>query len=213
MIIERRTLLAWLFAAPFVTLPFERNGRADTGTEAGERLAAAARAQIGVTVIYDPAYSRLDYPSGDVDRQRGVCADVIVRAYRDALGLDLQALLHDDMSAAFAAYPSRDTWGLKRPDRNIDHRRVLNLEAFLKRRRARLWRNESGVTDGTAFPGPLASGDLLTWRLDDRLPHIAFVGETGDAPTVIHNIGQGAQEEPLERLGPHRPVGHYRWLG
>jgi len=213
MTIGRRTLLIWALAAPSLLLPMVRLRPADAAGTAGAGLAAAARAQIGITLIYDPAYVRLDYPNGDVDRRRGVCADVIVRAYRDALGLDLQTLLHRDMSAAFSHYPSKENWGLKRPDRNIDHRRVVNLEAFLTRRRARLWRNDGEVGDGAAFPEPLVPGDLLTWRLDGRLPHIAFVGQAGASPTVIHNIGAGAREEPLARLSPYVPVGHYRWAG
>ena len=174
-----------------------------------EKLIAAARAQIGVTLIYDPSYARLDYPNGDIGRLSGVCADVIVRAYRDALALDLQELLHRDMKKNFAAYPA--TWGLDKPDSNIDHRRVLNLETFLKRRGAQLWRNKGGVTDGAGFPETLQAGDIVTWRLSGRLPHIAFIGETGEAPTVIHNIGWGARENALSDLSPHLPVGHYRW--
>ena len=102
------------------------------------RLIAAARRQIGVTLAYDPAYSRLAFPGGDVDRAKGVCTDVVIRAYRDALGLDLQLELHRDIAAAFARYPRR--WGLRGPDRNIDHRRVPNLETFWTRKGARLVR-------------------------------------------------------------------------
>jgi uncharacterized protein YijF (DUF1287 family) len=214
MRITRRGLLGWSLAAlavpslaPPPLAPRQAAAEADDGT----RLAAAARAQIGVTLIYDPAYVRLAFPGGDLDRRRGVCADVIIRAYRDAFALDLQALVHRDMTAAFARYPSRRTWGLARPDRNIDHRRVLNLEVFLERRGARLWRNDGAARDGTAFAASFAPGDLLTWRLDGRLPHIAILGEAGDAPTVIHNIGLGTQEEPLALLAPHLPVAHYRW--
>jgi uncharacterized protein len=176
-----------------------------------EQLIAAARAQIGVTLIYDPSYVRIEYPNGDVGRLYGVCADVIVRAYRDALALDLQELLHGDMKENFAVYPA--TWGLDKPDSNIDHRRVLNIETFLKRRGAQIWRNEGGVTDGAAFPETLQAGDIVTWRLSGRLPHIAFIGDTGEAPSVIHNIGWGARENSLTDLAPHRPVGHYRWVG
>ncbi len=176
-----------------------------------EKLIAAARAQIGVTLIYDSSYTRIDYPNGDIGRLYGVCADVIVRAYRDGLALDLQELLHQDMKKNFAAYPA--TWGLDMPDSNIDHRRVLNLETFLKRRGAQLWRNNGGVTDGTGFPDTLQAGDIVTWRLGGRLPHIAFIGETGEAPTVIHNIGWGARENALGDLSPHLPVGHFRWVG
>jgi uncharacterized protein YijF (DUF1287 family) len=176
-----------------------------------EKLIAAARAQIGVTLIYDSSYTRLDYPNGDIGRLSGVCADVIVRAYRDALALDLQELLHRDMKKNFAAYPT--TWGLDKPDSNIDHRRVLNLETFLKRRSAQLWRNKGDVADGSAFPEPMQAGDVVTWRLSGRLPHIAFIAETGEAPSVIHNMGWGARENALSDLSPHLPVGHFRWVG
>jgi hypothetical protein len=95
------------------------------------RLAFAARSQIGITRMYDPAYAHLSYPMGDVERSRGVCTDVIVRAYRDAFAMDLQQLVHEDMTNAFSKYPT--IWGLTRPDRNIDHRRVPNLEKYIER--------------------------------------------------------------------------------
>ena len=99
------------------------------------KLIDAAEKQVGLTTVYDPAYTRLAYPLGDVPMQRGVCTDVVIRAYRAAFGIDLQKLVHEDMKSAFAGYPA--IWGLKRPDRNIDHkRRVPNLEHFLKRRGA-----------------------------------------------------------------------------
>src|SRR3982751_1362279 len=90
---------------------------------------AAARRQVGVTLHYDPGYERFRFPGGDVSRDRGVCCDVIVRAYRDAFGLDLQALVNADMHAAFRAYPR--TWGLAAADRNIDHRRGPHLATLL----------------------------------------------------------------------------------
>ena len=99
-------------------------------------LVNAARAQVGVTTIYDPAYVELPFPGGDIPRERGVCTDVIIRAYRDAFGLDLQALVNTDMRTAFADYPRR--WGLTGPNANIDHRRVGNLQVFLRRNGAAL---------------------------------------------------------------------------
>lgn len=118
---DRRTLLAGLGAA--CALP----GCAIAGTAtAATRLIAAARRQVGVTLTYDSGYSKLGFPGGDVPRERGVCTDVLIRAYRDALRQDLQVLVNSDMRAAFAAYPKR--WGLHAPDRNIDHRRVPNLQ-------------------------------------------------------------------------------------
>lgn len=93
-------------------------------------LVAAARAQIGIVRIYDPAYFSVSYPGGDVPADRGVCTDVIIRALRTQ-GLDLQRAIHEDMRAHFDRYPRQ--WGLSRPDRNIDHRRVPNQMRWFER--------------------------------------------------------------------------------
>lgn len=176
----------------------------------GERLARAARAQVGVTTHYDGGYRRLAYPGGDAPRVTGVCADVIVRAARDGLGLDLQALVHADMARDFAAYPSRRMWKLSRPDPNIDHRRVLNLETFWRRAGAELWHGE-GYTPGWAFPTALAPGDILTWVLLGRGPHVGMVVAGGAHPRIVQNIAWGAQEVPLAYMWPHRARAHFRW--
>jgi len=177
----------------------------------GQRLAAAARAQIGVTIGYDPTWARLSYPGGDVPRSTGVCADVVIRAARDGLGLDLQRLVHEDMLRDFAAYPARRVWGSREPDTNIDHRRVLNLEAYFSRVGARRWAATRPVA-GDAFPGPLSPGDIVTSLLDARLPHIAIVAAAGSqGVTVVHNIGRGAEESSLSEFQAHRALAHYRW--
>jgi hypothetical protein len=180
----------------------------------GARLAQAARAQLGVTLGYDPRYIRVTYPGGDVPRSTGVCADVVVRAARDAFGLDLQKLVHEDMLRAFDAYPARRTWGSREPDANIDHRRVLNLETYWQRVGERIW-SAQRPTAGDEFPAPLAVGDIVTWRLDARLPHIGIlVSVHPNDPqhaTVVHNIGNGVEETPLAAFHPHRAIGHYRW--
>ena len=150
-------------------------------------IAAAARAQIGKTVSYDPAYRTLDYPNGDVPMETGVCADVVVRALRESLGIDLQKLLHEDMKSNFSEYPQR--WGLKAPDKNIDHRRVLNLQTFFKRSGWDLPISEA--------PEDYQPGDIVTCTVPPHLPHIMVVSERMNGskqPLVIHNIGAGTQE-------------------
>ncbi len=188
------------FVLALAALPIARIARAATPALA---LVAAARAQIGVTVAYDPAYESIPYPMGDVDRSKGVCTDVVIRAYRDALGIDLQALVHEDMRAAFAAYPK--TWGLRRPDPNIDHRRVGNLRVFFAR-------------NGEAFapseaPGDYAPGDLVAQIVPPNLPHVAIVSDRtaadGLTPLILHNIGDGTREE--DRLFEFEIVGRYRF--
>jgi uncharacterized protein YijF (DUF1287 family) len=52
----------------------------------------------------------------------GVCTDVVMRALRASLGIDLQELVHEEMKRAFSVYPQN--WGLKKPEKNIDHRRA-----------------------------------------------------------------------------------------
>ncbi|WP_049457336.1 DUF1287 domain-containing protein [Stenotrophomonas maltophilia] len=164
-------------------------------------LVAAARAQIGVTVRYDPAYQVLAYPGGDVAPDRGVCTDVVVRALRD-LGLDLQARVHEDMRGNFSAYPA--IWGLSRPDRNIDHRRVPNLMRWFERQG---WQQPV-----TALAIDYAAGDIVAWKLNGNgLLHVGIVSDrrlADGTPLVLHNIARGTREENL--LFQHAIIGHYR---
>ncbi|AHE52114.1 DUF1287 domain-containing protein [Sphingomonas sanxanigenens] len=195
--LDRRAVLAGLAASLAAPAPAQPQHRTATA------LIAAARRQVGVTRSYDPAYSVLAFPNGDVPRGRGVCTDVVIRAYRDAFGIDLQALVNADMKAAFAAYPK--TWGLRRPDRNIDHRRVPNLQAFMARKGARL--------PVPAGAGGWRPGDIVTSLVGGRLPHIGIVSDRrgpGGHWAIIHNIGAGAREE--DALLAHPLTGRYRFM-
>jgi uncharacterized protein YijF (DUF1287 family) len=196
LMLDRRTMLLGLGAT--IATPALAQGISPAA-----RLIAAARKQIGVTLLYDPAYTRLTFPGGDVPREKGVCTDVVIRAYRDALATDLQALVNADMRRAFSAYPHH--WGLSRPDRSIDHRRVPNLATFLKRQRAQL-----------RVPADLADwrpGDIFTSLVgaNGSLPHIGIVSDKRGAKSwqVIHNIGRGTREE--DALGDWPINGRFRW--
>jgi uncharacterized protein len=168
-----------------------------------EKLIAAAKSQIGVTLSYDPAWRRIEFPGGDVPRSTGVCTDVIIRAYRDAFGYDLQREVNADMKRNFPAYPSN--WGMTRADSNIDHRRVPNLRAFFRRRGAEL-----PVSDDASQYRP---GDIVTQNLPGNLAHIGLVSDrlNGDESRllVIHNIGGGAQIE--DTLFAYEITGRYRF--
>jgi len=181
---------------------------AAAGTAA--RLAWAAQKQLGVTKGYDKGYHALTYPGGDVPRKTGVCCDVVIRAARDGLDLDLQKLVHEDMAKGFDAYPSKARWGLTKPDANIDHRRVPNLEAFFRRQGAEVWAPE-GKPTGAIFPQSLQVGDILTWRNRDGGPHIGLVSRAGNHPLIIHNFGLGVRQHGLWLMRTSRAAGHYRW--
>ncbi len=167
-----------------------------------ESLAAHAHEQVGVTLIYDPSYAALDFPGGDIPRARGVCTDVVIRAMRDAWKLDLQRIVNADMRANFAAYPT--IWGLSRTDRNIDHRRVPNLET--------LFRRSGAALQLTSDPAAFETGDIVSFRLTgSNLPHIGIIADDHAAdgtPLVTHNIGWGARTENM--LFDHRITGHFR---
>ena len=167
-----------------------------------QQLVRDARGQIGVTMSYDPAYRKIAFPMGDVPLSTGVCTDVVIRALRGQ-GVDLQALVNKDMKAAWAAYPK--IWGLQKPDGNIDHRRVPNLEVFFRRHGQSL-----SLSDKTTFK----AGDIVTWRLpQSNLPHIGIVSDKRAAdgtPLIIHNIGRGTREENVLFAYPLK--GHFRYL-
>ncbi len=165
-------------------------------TDFGSRLARAALERTRHRVRYDPAYVVLDYPGGDVPADTGVCTDVVIRSYR-ALGLDLQKRVHEDMSAVFSRYPQ--LWGLNRPDRNIDHRRVPNLQTYFTR--------HGEALEVTTEASDYQPGDLVAWDLNRKgLWHIGVVvGED----TFVHNIGAGPV---LDRgLFQWKVIGHYRY--
>jgi len=173
MEMTRRHAVSGLFALPILATT-----RNDEWARQNQ-LVQHVRAQIGVTTGYDPRYISLPYPMGDVPRTTGVCIDVVVRAYRDAFGFDFQKEIHEDMRENFSSYPT--IWGLSRTDRNIDHRRVPNMETWLAR---------SGYEQPARDWQP---GDILSCRLSGNLPHIGII--TSKAGHGVHNIGAGAREE------------------
>jgi uncharacterized protein len=194
--LTRRALLAAAALSPTLAL------RAFAQSPDFALLAAlGAEARAAKPELYDPAYRVIAYPMGDVADDRGVCADTVIRAFR-AAGADLQRLVHEDMAAAFAAYPK--IWGLKRPDKNIDHRRVPNLEAFFTRAGAKL-----AKTDDAPLYRP---GDVVSWRIP--VPHIGVVSTRRDAasgrPLMVHNIGAGSRIEDVLFAWPIQGWFRYR---
>lgn len=174
-----------------------------------ERLVTRAIEQTNKKVDYVPDYVRISYPNGDVPANTGVCTDLVIRAYR-GVGIDLQKAVHEDMLAHFGDYPQ--LWKLKKPDSNIDHRRVPNLMTFFKRRHAAL--------KITKDPSDYKPGDLVTWNLQNQntmsgITHIGIVtnrrSEDGERFLVAHNIGAGNQLEDM--LFSYVIIGHFRFSG
>jgi uncharacterized protein len=172
------------------------------GQDFYQKLSDAALALTLQQVTYDASYFRIDYPNGDVPADRGVCTDVIIRAYRK-VGIDLQKEVHEDMKENFSKYPSN--WGLKKTDTNIDHRRVPNLMTFFARQGNSLTRSQ----DATKY----LPGDIVTWDIGGGTTHIGIVvnkrSDDGKRNLIVHNIGGGQNVEDC--LFKFTITGHYRY--
>lgn len=183
----------WLLAQSCFAADFERD------------LVQAALDRTKHFVIYDGSYFSINYPGGDVPSNVGVCTDVVIRSYR-AIGEDLQLLVHEDMSANFDVYPSKRIWGLTSTDKNIDHRRVPNLQKFFSRHGASLPTSRSAAD--------YKPGDLVTWLLPGNLPHIGIVTDryasSGGNPLIVHNVGAGPKLDDV--LFSYQITGHYRFV-
>ena len=169
-----------------------------------EKLSNAAIQIIDKNVIYSPDYVKLKYPNGDVPAKTGVCTDVIIRAYRK-LNIDLQKEVHEDMVANFTKYPNLKKWGLKTTDKNIDHRRVPNLEVFFDRKGKTL-----SITQNA---NDYKTGEIVTWMINDKLPHIGIIthlkSKDGKRNLIVHNVGNGQVLEDC--LFSYTIVGHFQY--
>ena len=207
-----------LFAAACGTAPthsgrlgdslFETSGESppleEIASDGVRTMLASAYEQTRTTTEYTQEYFRIPYPNGDVPANTGACTDVVIRSLRNA-GIDLQKEVHEDMKKNFAAYPAK--WGLRKPDTNIDHRRVPNLQAFFKRRGLSLPVSQN--------PENYRPGDIVSWDLDGKgMTHIGIISNRKDRSSgrymIIHNIGSGARLE--DRLFDWEITGHFRYF-
>lgn len=168
--------------------------------ETQKKISDAALSIIDPSIVYDPTYFTIDYPNGDVPSGKGVCTDVIIRAYRK-LGVDLQKEVHEDMKANFSLYPK--IWGLSKPDTHIDHRRVPNLMVYF----SRFGEEKSLNRDAENY----LPGDIVCWRLQNGMTHIGIVVDKKSADgkryQIVHNIGSGQVLEDV--LFDYEIIGHY----
>lgn len=156
----------------------------------GNRLAAAALTHSSDVIGYDRTYYKIDYPNGDIALNKGMAADVIIRTFRD-IGVDLQVLVHEDMTENFRIYPQ--LWQATAPDTHIDHRRVENLQKFFERKGKLLTPSRSAAD--------YKPGDIVVWSLATAEMHIGIVvpgpGGHKEEPWVVHNMGAGMKWENI----------------
>lgn len=193
---------ATLFSSAETTI--KKDTIADDVSAFRKKLSEKARSIIDASVRYTPDYVSIGYPNGDVPAKTGVCTDVVIRSYRK-LGIDLQKEVHEDMRAHFSSYPKN--WGATKTDTNIDHRRVPNLETFFSRKGKKL--------PITQNPDDYKTGAIVTWMINDKLPHIGIVtnqlSKDGKRRLIVHNVGGGQVLEDC--LFKYTVVGHFVYEG
>lgn len=196
----RHLLFLTVLVFPALTTAYRQGEPEDFSKE----LVQAALERTRHEVTYDGSYFSIAYPNGDVPADVGVCTDVVIRSYRQ-LGIDLQADVYEEMQVHFEAFPQN--WGLTKPDPNIDHRRVPNLQTLFSR--------EGIVLPVSRNPADYVAGDLVTWMVSGSLPHIGIIvdqrSDDGKRPLVVHNIGRGPRIEDM--LFDYPITGHYRYYG
>lgn len=142
-----------------------------------------------------PKYKSRYYNSGYPDDGYGVCTDVAATALKSA-GYDLMNLVDEDIQRDPSAYD------ISQPDKNIDFRRVKNLQVFFKRNPVSL---TTDIQDISAWQG----GDIVIFR-----NHIGIVSDRRNkngVPYVIHHNDpwQTAYEQDILE-SRNDIVGHYR---
>jgi len=118
------------------------------------------------------------YPNGDVNPKEGICADLVVRALRNA-GIDLQELVHLDIIS------NKKSYGVGTPDKYIDQRRVWILKTYFRRN----WQSLPVSLDNLSDWKP---GDIVIWDIGSKKHlHIGIIGKKkrrNGFPYVIHNM-------------------------
>jgi uncharacterized protein YijF (DUF1287 family) len=142
------------------------------------------------------------FPGGDLDPAMGVCTEVIVRALRWGGVCDLQEEIFNDLKADWNDYPM-SRWNAKKPDPNIDQRRVPVLMVWF----SKYWQELSIEND-------FQPGDIVAWDMngDGWGDHIGIVSDktVEGVPYLIHNFpdpGYVAEEDVLHEWNI---IGHYR---
>ncbi len=196
-----------LFSLSFFTCSY--NSKENTSQETiiktfEEQLSDVAISIIDENIEYDPSYFAIKYPNGDIPKNKGVCTDVVIRSYRK-LNIDLQKEVHEDLKTNFSKYPNLKKWGLTKPDTNIDHRRVPNLEIFFSRKGQKL-----KITNNS---DDYKVGEIITWMINNKLPHIGIITNKksldGKRPMIVHNVGNGQVLQDC--LFSYEIVGHYKY--
>jgi len=153
------------------------------------------------------------FNGGDPPAELAICTDIIARAFK-AAGFDLSQIVNDDIAANFDSYPLRINWCQARPDKNIDYRRIQNLEIFFKRNALTLNTvfNFSDIKNLEQWlPGDVVFFDMDRDGNTDNAGIISDFTTRKGIPKVIYNYIDPGYTVQSDILAVSFIKGHYRY--
>ena len=144
-----------------------------------------------------PKYKSKYYETGYPDDEYGVCTDVVTNGLKDA-GYDLKELVNEDI------INNKEKYNIEVIDKNIDFRRVRNLDVYLKNNSIFLTKDLSQIEEWQG-------GDIIVFK--DHIGIISDKRNKKGIPFLIHHanpIQVNYEEDVLELYGQDYIIGHYR---
>ena len=144
-----------------------------------------------------PKYKSKYYETGYPDDEYGVCTDVVANGLKDA-GYDLKELVNEDI------INNKEIYNIEVIDKNIDFRRVRNLDVYLKNNSISLTKDLSQIEEWQG-------GYIIVFK--DHIGIISDKRNKKGIPFLIHHanpIQVNYEEDVLELYGQDYIIGHYR---
>ena len=148
-------------------------------------------------IAKNPKYKSKYYETGYPDDEYGVCTDVVANGLKDA-GYDLKELVNEDI------INNKEKYNIEVIDKNIDFRRVRNLDVYLKNNSISLTKDLSQIEEWQG-------GDIIVFK--DHIGIISDKRNKKGIPFLIHHanpIQVNYEEDVLELYGQDYIIGHYR---
>lgn len=148
-------------------------------------------------IAKNPKYKSKYYETGYPDDEYGVCTDVVANGLKDA-GYDLKELVNEDI------INNKEKYNIEVIDKNIDFRRVRNLDVYLKNNSISLTKDLSQIEEWQG-------GDIIVFK--DHIGIISDKKNKKGIPFLIHHanpIQVNYEEDVLELYGQDYIIGHYR---
>ena len=142
----------------------------------------------------NPKYKSKYYGTGYPDDEYGVCTDVVAFALLHS-GYDIMTLLNEDVMEVHDAYD------IDIVDKNIDFRRVNNLDTYFKRHMISLSTDLSNISDWQG-------GDIVVFD-----GHIGIVSDKRNfkgIPFLLHNANPYQIRYEEDVLEKYTIISHYR---